>query len=176
MRVAGRKAARDERGAAAVEFGLISIPFFATIFFLAESGYNFFIQSQLESATVIASRQVMIGAAQSSGLSMSDVRSEICSRLFVGSNCTARLYVDIRSYDANVTAHLDPVSVNQLDNKFCLGGPGQYTIVKVAYAAPVVASIWQTSPVIVNGVSVRMMRAATAFRNEPYNGAAGTVC
>jgi Flp pilus assembly protein TadG len=176
LRKSARRVARHDGGATAVEFALVSLPFLATVFFLAENSYNFFIQSQLESATSAASRSVMIGAAQGSSITESDFRSSICSRLAIAVGCVDRLYLDVRSINVDVEPHLTPASVNRVDNRYCLGGPGQYTVVKVAYAAPVVSSVWQTSPVTLDGRTVRMLRAGFAFRNEPFFGAAGNVC
>ena len=47
--------------ATAVEFAIVSLPYFATVFFIMENGYNFFVQSQLEHATALASRSIMLG-------------------------------------------------------------------------------------------------------------------
>jgi Flp pilus assembly protein TadG len=171
-----RRISREDDGATAVEFALISIPFFATLFFLVENSYNFFVQSQLETATSIASRGVMLGRTQAAGLTEAQFRQDICSRLTVAVGCVERLYIDVRSINADISPHLSPTSVNRVENSFCLGGPGQYTVVKVAYAAPVISSGWQTSSVFVNGTNVRVLRAGFAFRNEPFSTTAGNVC
>lgn len=171
-----RRALREEGGATAVEFAIISIPFFATVFFLLENGYNFFVQSQLESATSKAARTIMTGAAQRAGATEAQFRNALCSNMLLPTGCRDRLFIDVRSVSANVQAFLDPASINRIENRFCLGAGGQFTVIRVGYASPVISSLWQASQTTVNGQSVRMLRSGLVFRNEPFSGAKGVSC
>lgn len=170
------RAGRDESGATAVEFAIVSVPFFAMIFFLLENGYNFFVQSQLESATSKAARTIMTGSAQRSGATEAQFRETLCSGMILPTGCSDRLFVDVRSVTANMATFLDPASLNRLENRFCLGSAGQFTVIRVGYASPVLSSIWQASQTMVNGQNVRLLRAGLVFRNEPFTGATGVTC
>ncbi|MBX9758336.1 MAG: pilus assembly protein [Beijerinckiaceae bacterium] len=174
-RLPGR-ATRDESGATAVEFAIISIPFFATIFFLMENGYNFFVQSQLESATSKAARTIMTGSAQLSGASEAQFRETLCSNMLLPTGCGDRLFIDVRSVNANMASFLEPASIDRIGNRFCLGAAGQFTVIRVGYASPVISSMWQASPTVVDGQNVRILRAGLVFRNEPFTGSSGAAC
>ena len=58
--------ARAERGATAVEFGLVSLPILTMIFGLIEIALVFLVATTLDSATQAASRQIRTGEFQTS--------------------------------------------------------------------------------------------------------------
>lgn len=169
-----RRVARDQRGAVAVEFAIVSVPYFATIFFILEGGYNFFIQSQLETATTIMARSVMLGHAQVGNVSETQFRANFCSLLIVAPGCETRLYIDMRS--GNPGTLLTQASLNRGMNAFCLGGPGHYAALKVTYVTPVISSIWLASTTRVDGQDVRVLQAGIAFRIESYVGPTRALC
>ncbi len=59
-----RSLARDERGAVAVEFGLLALPFFGIIFAILETAVVFLAGQILDAAVQDASRNVRTGEAQ----------------------------------------------------------------------------------------------------------------
>ena len=72
----------DRRGAAAVEFAIIAIPFFFLIFGLLEVCLLFIISTVLEHSISETSRQIRTGQAQESGFTDVEFRQAICAQLF----------------------------------------------------------------------------------------------
>ena len=62
-----RRFARADRGATAVEFAMIALPFLALIFSVFELGMIFIGSSAVEAATVSAARQIRTGQLQTTG-------------------------------------------------------------------------------------------------------------
>ena len=59
--------ALGSRGAAAVEFALVSIPFLALTFGIIEIGLIYFVSTTLENATLQAAREIRTGQLQQAG-------------------------------------------------------------------------------------------------------------
>ena len=52
---------------------------------------------------------------------------------------------------------------------FCPGGSGQYVYLQVFYAMPLLGAIWLPAVTATfNGQTVKLVSAAAAFKNEPY--------
>ena len=64
-----RRFAWHQRGAAAVEFSLIAVPFLALTFAIIETALVFFAGQTLETAVADAGRLIMTGQAQTAGFS-----------------------------------------------------------------------------------------------------------
>src|SRR5262245_23107316 len=62
-----RRLARQQDGAAAVEFGLVAAPFLALVFAIMETAIVFFAGQALETAVADSSRLIMTGQAQNAG-------------------------------------------------------------------------------------------------------------
>src|SRR5580704_1953905 len=71
--------ARQQDGAAAVEFALIAVPFIALTFAILETALVFFAGQTLETAASEAGRLVMTGQAAS--FSQSDFKTQVCAIL-----------------------------------------------------------------------------------------------
>ena len=63
-----RRFARQQDGAAAVEFALVAAPFLALIFAILETAFVFFAGQTLEAAAANSARLIMTGQAQTAGL------------------------------------------------------------------------------------------------------------
>ncbi len=87
-----RHFAGDRRGAAALEFALVMLPFLMCVFFILNVGVQLFLQTTLDAATASAARQVRLGLKSTD----TAIRSAICSQLsgLVPSPCTGlKIYV-----------------------------------------------------------------------------------
>ena len=71
---------RDERGAVAIEFGLLALPFFAIIFAILETSMVFFAGQVLDSAVQDASRKIRTGEAATWNLQT--FKDEVCKGLY----------------------------------------------------------------------------------------------
>src|SRR5436309_3631459 len=102
---AARRFARQQDGAAAVEFGLVAAPFLAMTFAIMETAIIFFSGQALETAAADASRLIMTGQAQTQGFSQSAFKNAVCAKIYGMFDCQNGVYVDVKTYTsfANVT-------------------------------------------------------------------------
>jgi hypothetical protein len=60
-------------------------------------------------------------------------------------------------------------SARQLADLFCPGGSGQYVYLQVFYAMPLIDAVWLPAVTTAfQGQTVKLVSAAAAFKNEPY--------
>ncbi len=74
MRINRRR--RDERGASAVEFGLIMIPFFVLVFGLIEYGWYFYVAQNTSGAASTVSRKLEVGDCWGSGQALAYTQNQ----------------------------------------------------------------------------------------------------
>jgi len=176
VRVA-RRFARQQEGSAAIEFGLVALPFFALTFAILETALVFFAGQTLETAASEAGRLIMTGQAQSAGYSQAAYKQQICNYLAGGLfDCANGVYVNVNTYSSfssvNNTA---PVSNGQFNTgamNYTPGGPGCIVSVSLFYQWPIYVTLLGDSLTNLNG-GYRLLEATSVFRNEPY-GPAGT--
>lgn len=167
VRVAARFA-RAERGATAVEFALVSLPFLILVMAMIELGLVFLVSLTLENAIIDAGRTIRTGEAQTAKITAADFKTAVCARMnWLGDRCAGALALDVRTYAdfASVSASNadgtvpDPVAWDP-------GKAGSIVLVRGYYTWPLVTPLMQTGLQSANGK--RIIYAATAFMNEPY--------
>ena len=165
-----RRVVRDESGAAAVEFSLVALPFFAMLFAIIETSLSFFTSQVLETAVGDASRLIMTGQAQTGGMTQAQFRTEICNRLPSMFDCVNNLTVDVRPAAnfsaADVSRPIDNgvISWTPMYNP---GVAGDIIVVRVIYSVPTVTNVFGAA--LASTEDGRMVLLATSsFRNEPY--------
>ncbi len=167
---AARRFARHQKGAAAVEFALVAVPFLALLFAIIETALVFFAGQTLETAASDAGRLVMTGQAQS--FSKDDFKTAVCNYLAGGLfNCSSGVYVNVTTFasfgSVNTAA---PVTNGQLDTanmNYTPGGPNCIVAVQLYYQWPIYVSLLGESLANLNG-GYRLLVATSVFRNEPY--------
>lgn len=173
VRVA-RRFARQQDGAAAIEFALIAAPFIGLTFAILETALVFFAGQTLETAASEAGRLVMTGQAQTLGYSQADFKTKaVCAFLAGGLfDCTNGVYVDVKSYNnftsVNNTAPVD--SGGQFDTtkmNYSTGSPGCIVTVTLYYQWPIYVTFFGDRLSNQNGGN-RLLAATSVFRNEPY--------
>ena len=171
--------ARQQDGAAAVEFALVAVPFLALLFALIETALVFFASQALEAATADSARLVMTGQAQTTAyknsgatsFSQSDFHSAVCDHLAGGLFNCANIVVNVQSYNSFSAANVTPPVTNgafdtsQIGYK--TGNPGCIVTVQVFYLWPIYVSLLSDNLSNLTGGS-RLLAATAAFRNEPY--------
>ena len=75
-----RRFARQQDGAAAIEFGMVAAPFLALVFAIMETAMVFFAGQALETATADSARLIMTGQAQKPGMSQSQFKTRSARR------------------------------------------------------------------------------------------------
>lgn len=192
-----RRFAKDAKGAAAVEFAFVAVPFFALVFAILELSLIFFGTQMIETATADSARLVLTGQQQTTDATpnangtpkttdqkLADFKKSLCdpakgSMLKALFDCT-KLIVDVRSYGKCFTGAnmASPIVNGQMDPSFTAqyqpGGATDVTVVRVMYPWDTWIVNW---PYRVAGIfmdfsnmagSKRMLIASSAFRNEPY--------
>lgn len=179
-RGASRGLLRDERGATAVEFGLVAVPFFALIFVIVEAGINFYAASSLDNALRISTRDIQTGSAQASGINQEQFRAGLCSRLPPFMACD-RVKLDVRpvrltglgaymgkSADG-LPGDLKPISPDEDTGDYCVGRPGDYMLARALFELPNVTGMAISRKVSGTNGDVYVVDAARVFRNEPFS-------
>ncbi len=168
--------AEDRRGSAAIEFALISTPFFLLIFGMLEIAVIFIATSSLEFAVTEASRAVRTGQAQAAGLNRATFRALVCSNILSVLECDSNFEVDVQTLNG---FNNDPVGgAGNPDGSFrtgCFGfdpgGTDDVVIVRAFYRWELLTP-FLTTPLANLGDDGLVIQATTAFRNEPFGSGA----
>lgn len=171
-RIAGRRRGllRADDGSAAVEFGMVALPFCLMMFAILELGLVFVIDSVLENATIETGRLVRTGQASAQGMTAAQFKSSLCGRMSIfAPDCAARATVDVRVIPQFATTPPDPMSGGTFDNgvlTYTNGAPGDLVLVRVWYRQPLLTTFLAQGLSRLND-GTAMLTATTAFRNEP---------
>jgi Flp pilus assembly protein TadG len=155
-----RRFARQQDGSAAIEFGLVAVPFLALTFAIIESALVFFAGQTLEAA-----------AAASARYSATTFKTAVCNQIFGLFDCANGVYVDVKSY-ANFAAisTSQPIANGKLDTSnmtYSPGGPGSIVVVSLYYQWPIYVSLLSNNLQNLTG-NYHLLAATNVFRNEPY--------
>lgn len=168
---------RDRRGSAAVEFALVSMPFFVLLFMVLEIGLAFLINSMLETAISDSGRMIRTGRAEAQNFDATRFKGEVCGRMNVFSaDCANRATVDVRTIVRFDALPPEPAVVNgELQAQSCYNGgtAGSLILVRIWYKQPMFAP-FMTQGVLRLGPTSVMLKSATAFRNEPWTPSGAT--
>ncbi len=93
-----RRFHRCERGAAAVEFAIVVPVFLGLMFATFEVGWFYFVNSQIDSATVEAARLIRTGRAQKLGFDKQEFYDAVCGKLSALGTCDGKLTVEVRRF------------------------------------------------------------------------------
>jgi Flp pilus assembly protein TadG len=168
---------RKDDGAAAVEFGLIAMPFFALLFAIMETALAFWSTQVLETAVANAARTVYTGQFQSANdQGAPDIgnkfKDEVCRHvpaLFVCTRDSEFLHVDVRRFTPGSTLP-NPIKDGQVDPAafgYQQTRANDIVLVRVALEYPVFVSMLNSSlPSLANGK--RLLISTATFRNEPF--------
>lgn len=168
-----RRFAKQQDGAAAVEFALVATPFLALLFAIIETALVFFSGQALETAVANASRLIMTGQAQGQSMSQTDFKNAVCAQIYGLFDCQNGVYVDVKTFTSfsNVTMPNPVDAQGNFQNNFTYnpGGPGDIVVVRLFYQWPIPVSLLGLSSLTTMNGNKRVLVATAAFRNEPYN-------
>jgi len=170
---------RDEAGATAVEFAMVSTPFLMFIFGLVGLALYFFIMNSVEKGMDEASRLIRTGQAVTAKMTVDQFKQKICSGAGPWVRCNnLQVFVTRFSDWASVTRQscLDQngaVVANPAKGSDQIatysGTASDIVIVTACYKWTFTAHIPFLHLGNMNDKSM-MMQTATAFRSEPYLG------
>lgn len=162
---------RDRRGATAVEFGILALPFMALMGAIFESALCFLAGQVLDTAVADASRLIRTGQAQAAGYSQAQFLTQVCNRLYVLFDC-AGLSIDSKVYTNFTSATTTmPIDTNKNFNTsgfgFQMGGSSEIVVVRVYYQFPLhFNKLGLDLSNLASGK--RLLAGVSAFRNEPF--------
>jgi Flp pilus assembly protein TadG len=173
----------NDSGTAAIEFGMVAVPFLALMFAIIETAMVFFVGQTLETAVADSGRLIMTGQAQAQSFDQAKFKSDICTRTSGLFDCT-KIAVAVQTYtdfnkaqqDADVS---DPKTLVDSNGNFKAfpynqGSPCDIILVRVMYQWPIYVSLLGLNSLADMAGSKRLLLATAAFRNEPFG--AGGAC
>ncbi|MDR3376467.1 MAG: pilus assembly protein [Ancalomicrobiaceae bacterium] len=169
-----RQLRRDERGVAAIEFGMIGVPFFAIIFAIVQTTLVFLADQLLETAVNDASRQIRTGQAYSNGTNQAAFKTNVCGKLMLQYliDCNS-LYINVTTVSNFSSISLTPPTIDPKTGKlpttttYNIGGSSDIVVVSVYYLFPTLFSNFGLSMADQSN-GTRLLGAVAAFRNEPF--------
>lgn len=165
---------RNRRGSAAVEFALVAPLFFCMLFAILETAIVFFANQVLENATQESARLILTRQAQTSGMSETAFKTDLCDRIKIMFNCEgnlANLIVDVKSF-----APGDTITITEPIVSGALTGPFAYTLPPSGSPNTIVVRAFYQWPLYVTqlGYNIgnltggkRLLSATAAFHVEP---------
>jgi Flp pilus assembly protein TadG len=167
---------KDEKGVTAVEFALVSIPFFACFFAIIEVGLVFFAGQVLETAVGDAGRLILTGQAQAQNFQLADFKNRICTTAVQTLFTCTNIAVDVRPVAAfNTSNAFDmPTTAGKLDTSgfgYTASNPCDIVVVRVIYEWPtfVYKLGLDLTSAAANGSHKHILMSTAAFRNEPFS-------
>jgi Flp pilus assembly protein TadG len=168
---------KEAKGATAIEFGLLAMPFFMMFMMIVESSMLFWTRQLLQEATSQAARTILTGESRNvyTGTTTEQTakfRDAICENMKLGSDCATRLFVDVQpmgtSFPPNMAeSMISGNKINPANFKMRPVAPSEVAVVRVALKMPVlVQGFFGTMAVLEDGSNV--LQAVVAFQAEPY--------
>lgn len=142
------------------------------LFAVIEMALVFTVDAVLDNATMETGRLVRTGQASAVNMTAAGFKDDLCDRMTIfAPQCRAAnvttvdvrvvTQFDIPLVDPSADGDLDPTEVT-----YSNGAPGNLMLVRVWYRQPLVTGFMMPSTTDSIGGD-RVLRAATAFRNEP---------
>lgn len=166
----------DQDGATAIEFALVALPFFALVFAIIELAVIFFINSALTHAVSETGRLLRVGQFQDCG-GGPVFKDLVCDNMNELGQCSSNLTIDVLSgpvFSGIVVPPPQPLVVDVNGDTSAVVGAFQSpvastpVVVRATFhyklALPAQLTRLESTP----GSGVRILRATTAFRTEPF--------
>lgn len=171
---------RNERGATAVEFGIVAVPFFLFVMAILGVGLYFFTTNSLEHGAEAAARQIRTGQAQKGALTVGEFKQLVCDEAGTYIDCNKlRVLVQNASSWSGITPDscLDEdknlaASTGEADDEIAdyTGEASQVVLVTLCYEWDLAKSFKLLKlGKNTDGSGAAVLQAATAFRTEPYS-------
>lgn len=174
-----RQLLHNEDGSAAIEFGLVALPFLLFILGILAMGLYFLAGSALEYGVEAAARKIRTGEAENDSMSVGEFRNLVCERAGSAIDC-GKMSVIVQSKDT--WGQLDPESCLDENNNMrgstgdvgdqiskYSGSAGKVVLVTLCYRWDMADNFNFLKLGSGDGGSgPTIIQAATAFKSEPY--------
>ena len=164
---------RDKKGATAIEFAILILPFSMITFAILETAVSFTAQEIISHSVDKVSRQLRTGQITAASLSKTEFRELICEDLeiLVSDGCP-ELEFDLKSYAAFKDVPTDipkatPTSIDTAGFAYSPGGSGTINHLRVFYRWPIITDIMKGSLSTLDGNKTLLFASAT-WQNETY--------
>jgi Flp pilus assembly protein TadG len=162
---------RDRSGATAIEFALVAMPLFLTIFVILECALHYFVGTSLDMAVQRTSRQIRTGQVQALALDQAAFKSAVCHEMkdLFGCREKLRLKVDVVA-DVGDPTQSDPTDRDGnlvVEDSFNTGRSGDVLLVQAFLPWPAFARLVSLSGERTSEGDY-ILRSSTLFRNEPF--------
>lgn len=171
---------KANRGAVAVEFAIVLLPFLVLMFATVELGMVFMTSSTLQNATDEAARRIRTGEFQATNTTKAQFKSLVCQNMsWLSGGCPTNLAVDVQTFSnfggIGGAAAIDPTNYNPNNTCWSAGQAGDIVLVRTYYKWKIFTPFLDQSLVNMgNGSGMRLITAAASFRNEPWSTQAPT--
>lgn len=170
----------DNRGAAAIEFAIVALPFFLFLFSIIGISLYFFTTSALEHGVEAASRKIRTGQAQKGALTVGDFRKMVCDEVGSYIDCDK---LSVLMQHASTWSGVSPAKCVDEDGNLAAstgsaddalidysGEASEVVLVTLCYKWDLAASMsFLNLGSGTGGSGPAIVQAATAFRTEPYS-------
>lgn len=173
-----RRFRRDRKGATAVEFGLLAMPFFFILFLIVEMAMVFWTRQILQESVSQAARTILTGQSRSLytgtvAVQTAAFRKAICARMTTSSTCESRLFIDVQPVAAGFPAAqaASMISDRTINADSFMMRPvaeKEVAIIRVAYTMPVFSPGFFGQLARLN-TGENVVQAVVAFKAEPYS-------
>lgn len=179
MRLIGRFR-RAQDGAAAIEFGIVAVPFFALLFAMIETALMFWTNQVLEESLSQASRRLLTGQAASRYTSSNPTvnaqafRNDICALAPMGLIDCSKLFIDVKVYtnfagaSSGTTSPIANGALNTNGFSYNQPQPGQIIVARAVLDYRLFLTAWASTSLANIGAGHRALVATTTFRAEPF--------
>ena len=164
---------RDERGATAIEFAMVSLPFFMMLFGLIILGLFFFTTFVLENAVEQSARLIRTGQVQQNGMTAADFKQEVCKRAPPYVDCDGKMRINVQSY-SSFGSVVTPACTDSGGNLippaaelFHTGAASEVVLVTVCYEWEFAGKMPFLNLANMGNGSA-LIQVSTTFRTEPY--------
>ena len=162
-----------EKASTAVEFAFVAAPFMALLVVMLQTALVFFAGRVLDETTEEASRYIMTGQAQTSGMSQSGFATWVCGQTFALFTC-GNFMINVQNYSSfsSASTTTPTLTFNANGNvsntwSYNTGNPGDIVVVQVMYQWPIVLGpLGFNLSNLSNGN--RLLVSTAVFKNEPY--------
>ncbi|QKD05999.1 TadE/TadG family type IV pilus assembly protein [Mesorhizobium loti] len=176
-----RRFVRDRRGATALEFALLALPFALLVFAILESCISFAGQEVMANITDDVARQLRTGQLRPADVAGTKLTTLICGKLeiIVSTDCPQQLLVDLRQYTTFADAATASFQIQNGDVVLMQGansqpfantpGPAESkNMLRVFYKWPVMTDLMAKSMANLSGGRT-LHFASVTWQNEPFD-------
>jgi Flp pilus assembly protein TadG len=167
-----RKFRDNRKGATAIEFGLLVLPFAALLFGITEASLLYFQDDDLQAALNKATRKIRTAQLSSSGgTKLTDFKTEICNEMAIAGDCASSIMVRVTVISDMSAATLENAiggdGALDVSEAFDTGDAGDFILAQAFIPWSVAVDIYSFSTVRLSDGRY-VLAAADIFRNEPF--------